>query len=254
MKDYIYRAQKSFGKNAPTILAGLSVAGVISTVTLGMKAAPAGHEVLKDERWRRTKMSEVGEIEPITLRERIELTWRIYIPTFLSAGATIGCIIAGNRIHLQRAAALASLYSITEAAFMEYQDKVIEIIGAKKEGDICDEIAQDRLNFDTVEDSNILMTGKGDHLMYDSLSGRYFRSDIETVRKVINDFNEQLLSEMFLPLNDFYDELGLEGTELGRSMGWDVEKGLLSIRFSAKIATNGDPCIVMDYAIEPKFL
>ena len=59
---------------------------------------------------------------------------------------------------------------------------------------------------------------------------------------------------MFVPLNELYDMLGLEGTEMGRNAGWDVQNGKLDIQFSAKIATDGEPCIVLSYPIEPRYL
>ncbi|NLJ49842.1 MAG: hypothetical protein GX428_09720, partial [Candidatus Atribacteria bacterium] len=55
-------------------------------------------------------------------------------------------------------------------------------------------------------------------------------------------------------LNEFYDELGLEGTELGRNMGWTTEFGLLDISFSAKLTPDNLPCIVLDYRIGPRKL
>jgi hypothetical protein len=59
---------------------------------------------------------------------------------------------------------------------------------------------------------------------------------------------------MFLPLNDLYDMLGLEDTDMGRRAGWDVQNGKLELQFSAKIATDGEPCIVLSYSVEPKYL
>ena len=55
-------------------------------------------------------------------------------------------------------------------------------------------------------------------------------------------------------LNEFYDELGLEGTELGRNMGWTTDYGLLNISFSAKLTQEGQPCIVLDFKVGPRKL
>lgn len=244
----IKRVIKSLGNaidaNSPTILTGISVAGVISTIALAIKGTSSAVYVLNNE--------ESARNEKLELRETIELVWKLYIPTAASSIITIAAIIGSNHISTRRNAALLGLYSIVDTSLKEYQEKVIDLIGKRKEGILHDEIAQDKLDANPLEGREIIITGKGDYLFYDTLSGRYFRSDLETVRRIQNDFNELLFNDMFLPLNDLYDMLGLEVTELGRSTGWDVQNGKLEIRFSAKIATDGEPCIVLSYTVEPK--
>ena len=246
----IKRVMRSLGNtidaNSPAILTGVGVAGVLSTVALAIKGTSSAVFVINKE--------EILRNEKITQREKLELVWKLYIPTVASSALTIAAIIGSNHISTRRNAALFSLYSMADHALKEYQDKVVEMIGQKKEEKIHDEIAKDKLDNNPLEGREVIITGKGNCLFFDTLSGRYFRSDLETVRRIQNDFNELLFNDMFLPLNDLYDMLGLENTEMGRSAGWDVQNGKLDIRFSAKIATDGEPCIVLSYSIEPKRL
>lgn len=246
----IKRVVRSLGNtidaNSPAILTGIGVAGVLSTVALAIKSTSDAIYAINEEEARLNQY--------LTNRDKVELVWKLYIPTAASSALTIVAIIGSNRISTRRNAALIGLYSMADTALKEYQDKVADTIGKKKEEKIRDEIAKDKLDNNPVEGREILVTGKGDCLFFDTLSGRYFRSDLETVRRIQNDFNELLFNDMFLPVNDLYDLLGLEPTDLGRSAGWDVQNGKLDIRFSAKIATDGEPCIVLDYTIEPKHL
>jgi hypothetical protein len=232
--------------NSPAILTGIGVAGVLSTVALAIKGTSSAVFVIN--------AVETVKDEELTQREKLELVWKFYIPTAASSMLTIAAIIGSNHISTRRNAALLSLYSIADQALKEYQDKVIETIGQKKEEQIRDEIAKDKLDNNPLDGREVIITGKGNCLFYDTLSGRYFRSDLETVRRVQNDFNELLFNDMFLPLNDLYDMLGLEATEMGRRAGWDVQNGKLELQFSAKIATDGEPCIVLSYSVEPKYL
>jgi len=246
---------EALNRESPTILTGLGISGVITTAVLAARATPAAMHVIRHEKLRRFDESlELDDPEPLTFVEKAKLTWRLYLPAVLSGATTIACIAAANRIHLQRTAALAGLYSLTESALTEYQAKVIEMIGEMKEGKIRDEIAEAKLKRHPIEGREILLTGNGEHLFFDSLSSRYFKSDIETIRKAVNDFNAELFNDMYKPLNDFYDAIGLEGTEMGRNMGWDVQNELLNVRFSAKIASNNEPCIVLEYSVQPRFL
>lgn len=246
MNSNIFKKVMRFGeKESPNLLTTLGVAGVLSTTILAIKATPKALEVIQDE-----QMSSVKDLMTV---DKIKLTWRYYLPTVISGLITTACIISVNNIHVRRHAALGALYSITEGALKEYQQKVIEVVGKKKESDIRDEIAQDKLNTHPLTE-DLLLTGIGQHLFYDSLSARYFRSDIESVRRSINTFNADLLQDMYKVLNEFYDEIGIEGTDMGKNMGWDIENGLLDVRFSSKIASSGEPCVVLEYPVSPRFL
>ena len=101
--------------------------------------------------------------------------------------------------------------------------------------------------------NEVIFTGKGSVMCYDSLSGRYFKSDIEQIRRVVNELNRNLLSDMFLTVNELYYAIGLSGTKLGDMMGWDIDKGMLEIDFSAQLTEEGEPCLVLNYSTEPRF-
>ena len=63
-----------------------------------------------------------------------------------------------------------------------------------------------------------------------------------------------MLSENYVSLNDFYDELGIGPTKLGDDLGWDIYKdGLIDIAFSSRLAEDGTPCLVMDYSVAPRY-
>jgi len=240
---------RSLSKNSPTILTALGVAGLVSTVALAIRATPKALEIL--EREKEFRYEEYGDELPIEIVDTIQLTWRVYLPTIGMGAATIFCIIGANNIQLRRNAALASLFSITEATLKEYQAKVVDTIGEAKEEKIRGEIAQEMINKDPSENKTIILTGKGDYLCYDAFSGRYFRSDIETLRRNENQFNQKLLREGWLNINEFYYEIGLDSIELGDEMGWIAERSLMDLKFTTKIGTNGEPCLIIGYSVSP---
>jgi hypothetical protein len=256
----IAKGAKEFGgillENSPTILTGLAVGGVLSTGVLAWNAANnAQILVINEQEIRDIELENKGHHAPLmSPKEIFLLTWKCYIPTVAMGAATIACIIGANSINLRRNAILAGAYTLTETALKEYQEKVKEIVGEKKERAIRDEISQDHLNRTPVVDDMVIVTGTGDTLCFDALSGRYFYGNLENLRKIQNDFNYTLMQEMDIPLNDLYDAIGIERTEMGRNMGWKLESGQLAINFSSKIATNGKPCIVLSYPVVPRKL
>jgi hypothetical protein len=241
-------------ENSPTILTSLAVVGLISTTVMAVKATPKALELLEDERYARSAASEFGQGTALTNKDIIKISWRCYIPTTGLAIASICCIIGANSIHVRRTAALASVYGITEAALREYQSKVIETIGKNKELKVRDEISGDRIKANPPGTSEIIWTGKGEVLCYDTLTGRYFKSSIEHIRQAINTLNRDLMSEMFITLNEFYDAIGLAGTKLGEELGWSIERGLVEISFSSQITEDSEPCLVLNYTVTPKFI
>ena len=99
-----------------------------------------------------------------------------------------------------------------------------------------------------VESTAIVTTGYGDTLCYETLSGRYFYSDIEKIRAAVNRANKIILEESYISLNEFYDELDLGHTGIGDSIGWGVaHTGLINLNFSSQLTNNGTPCLVIGY-------
>ena len=143
---------------------------------------------------------------------------------------------------------MATAYAITERAFDEYREKVTEKIGEKKEQSVRDEIAQNRVTANPV--SHVEVHGKGNVLMYDKYSARYFYSDMETMRKVENELNHTIVHNYYASLQDLYDRIGLDRTGYSEELGWNSEH-LLEFRFSATISDDDRPCMVIDYLIEP---
>lgn len=244
IKNGLYSSKFFIEKNLPTILSGMAVAGVITTTIFTVHSTNQAKEAIEEEKERQhIKIA-------LPKKEVIKIAWKYYIPTAISAISTIACIVGSNSINLRRNAAIAGLYSITDASLKEYKEKVVNEIGKRKEEKIRNEINQEKIEANPPKDNQIIMTGYGSTLCWDALSDRYFRSDLEKLRQIQNDLNYRLLSEMWIPLNEVYIELGLNEIRLGYDLGWTVDH-LVDFVFDAMLTPNGEPCIRLDYAIGP---
>lgn len=240
-------------KNSPTILTGIGVAGLLATTVMAVKATPKAIEILQEEQFRRMHDGITEEYEPLPTMDMVKLTWQCYVPSLAMGAITIGCIIGANSINLRRNAALVSVYSLSEAALKEYQAKVIETLGKGKERKIKDEIAKDRIYKNPISDNEVVITGRGETLCYDALSGRYFKSDIEHIKQALNKLSRNLMTDMFVTLNEVYSELDLKSTKMGEIIGWHIDDGLIEPDFSSQLTENGTPCLVLDYTSEPRY-
>lgn len=241
--------RKTIGDNAPTILTGFAVTGVVSTAVMAVRATPKAMHRLDVERNNRTKNAEKYTLEFSKL-EVIKLAWTPYIPAVIMGTATIVCIVGSNTVNSRRNAALAGAYSLADTAFREYREKVASTLGEKPEQKVRDAVAKDRIDRQPVRSNEVVITGAGEQLCYDSLTARYFKSDIETIKKAQNELNANLVFNMYASQNDFYELIGLPPASIGEELGWRVEN-MLEIRFSTALSSDGRPCLSLEYDRQP---
>lgn len=238
IRHILGEAQKTIKDNTPAILAGMGIAGVITTSYLAVRATFRATQVIVEDEFK----SGTAATPRKRLEERAKLTWKLYIPTAISGAITIGAIAGATRIGSRRATALASAYSLSERAFSEYRGKVAEKFGEGKERALRDELAQDRVNNNPPKD---VVIATGQVLCCEAFTGRYFNCDMETLRRAENTINAKMVHSMYAYLDDFYDIVGLERTTMSDRIGWEVDR-MLELRYSA-VLHNGRPCISFEY-------
>jgi len=242
LSELLKRSQKFVLDNSPTILTTIAVTGTLTTAYLTGKATVQAIEIIREEQLERHS--------PLDHKDKVKLVWKEYIPPATTVLVTIACIILSNRIGNRRAAALAAVYAISEKAFEEYKLKVIESIGAKKEQGLRDELAQERITRNPVGTKEVIIAGSGSVLCNEAFTGRYFISDMETLRKAQNDINHQVLNDSYASLSDFYDLISLPHTSNSDDVGWNSDK-LLELQFSATLTEDGRPCISVEFVVSP---
>ncbi len=228
-------------QNSPVLLSGIAIAGVIATAVLAAKATPKAMRRLEE-----------AEEPELTVIDKFKVTWTCYIPAGLSAAATIACIAGANQIGARRNAALVGAYSLLDQTFREYKDQVVKEFGKDKEQKVYDEVMAEKMRKNPMpEDSQIIMTGAGEQNFWDSWGGRYFRSDIETIRQIANNVNKAMLDgDRVASLNDFYSYLNLEPTEAGNLLGWNLDN-LIEPRFSAHMSDRQVACVALGFMKDP---
>jgi Family of unknown function (DUF6353) len=233
-------ARKLLTDNSPTILTAAAVVGVVATAVLVAKAAPKAHQDILHEKSERT--------DEVTLVEQTKLVWKYYVPAAATGAATIACIIGANTISTKRSAALASAVGLSEYAFKEYRNKVIEHIGENKETKVHDAVMKDVVDRTPIENNAVVITGDRS-LFMDSYTRQYTETDMESVRRAVNDVNEQIYQDMYASLNDFFNRIGIPASPVGGEVGWTADNKL-EVRFSTQLV-KGRPCVVIDYHKEP---
>lgn len=243
----VKNVQTVLAKHSPEILTGIGIAGMLATTVMAVKATPKAIKLLE-------KKKAENEFEDLTVIDIIKTTWKCYIPAVVTGATSTACLIGASSINVRRNAAIATAYNLSHVALSEYKEKVLETVGEKKEQLIRDSIAKEKLESDPVSSREVVITEKGDTLCYDGIFGRYFKSDIDTIKRAINAINRKIVcGDMYVSLNDFYSEIGLSPTRIGYDLGWNIDDGEIELDFSSQLAEDGTPCLVIEYNVAPKY-
>lgn len=246
----IARSTQSLVKhNAPVILTSVAVVGTVTTAFLagqaGWKVANLVHE------YEARRDDPILGPDALTRKEIVKIAWPYFLPAVGVGALTVSCILGANHLQGRRAAALAGAYSLSEKAFTEYRDKVVEQIGATKEVKVRDAVAQDQADKDAPRISEIVIQDAQEWVCYETLSGRYFTTTVEKINQATNTFNKKLLDDMYGSLNDFWDLLGLEGTTVGDELGWTQDR-LMDTHITTTLGKNKQPCLSLGYIRSPE--
>ena len=255
MKAIFTDLSKAARKHSPEILTGIGIAGMLSTTVFAVRATLKAL-MLIEEKKREKKFA--GEQPELTKVEIVKTAWKPYIPAVVTGLASVACLVGASSVNARRNAALAAAYALSETTLADYKEKVVETLGEKKAQEVKDAIAKDQVEKNPPSKSTVIATDKGETLCYDSISGRYFKSDIEYIRRAVNNLNERLLFDTHVSLNEYYDEIGLEEIfPMGEDLGWTVDpdsanKGLIELDFSSQL-TEGTPCLVVGFSNAPRY-
>lgn len=265
LSNFAKNISAKLGANAPGITIGLGTGAILVAGVMVGVATPKAMKLIEDAQVAKTKRFEqmrekapddavMDETDELTWVEIIKAGWKPYAPAIMTAVVGVACIIGGTRANARRNAALSAAYTVVEQTLNDYTAKTKEIVGEKKEKEIRDAIAEDELKKHPLSGCNVVRMPKcGKTLCYDVRSREYFMSDYNTIKKVENDLNRRLRSEMFISLNEVYDEFGIvHDDELGDDIGWNVDNEL-EFTISSKIAENNEPCLVVNYVIAPRY-
>lgn len=234
-------------KHSPEILIGMGIAGAASSVIFAIKATPKAMILLEEKR------QELG-VEKLEAKEIIKTAAPVYIPTAVSFGVSVACIVGASSMNARRNAALTAAYTMSESALRTYRDKVLETVGEDKEREIRQKAAIEQQQKTPEPQALVVSSAAGQLKCFDSLSGRYFVSTKNEIDKAVNEFNRQLRDDMRISLNDWYDLIGLDTNKLGDMLGWDIERGYVETCYASRLDEDGLPCLVVNYVEPPHYI
>jgi len=245
-KGFFKNVKNFVGKHSPEILTGAGIVAMTTSTVLAIKATPKAEEHIKEEK------EALGK-DNLNVVEKFKVTWKDYLPSFLAYGAGVACLIESPRQGRRKLAALGAAYTIAENALAKTNQAIEDTVGEKGLKKVISKIDDKFLEETPASPDDIYITNKGNTLFFDTLTKRYFRSDYNRVFKVETELNEMLRDQMTISLNDISMRLGIECLgDWADDVGYDVNNGFIEMRAGSKIASNNEPCIVINYNRWPK--
>ena len=241
----------------PEIFTGLGIVLGITAAVKACKATPVALKLIDEAKKAKEQESNDKESVELSAYETVQAGIKPYIPSLIMGVGSIALIISANRISFKRTAALSTAYKISEKALLDYKDAVIETVGEKKAEEVRKRVAVKQVEKNQPDKGKILVVSDSGVWCLESFTGRYFQTDVESIRHAENEMNKILLRDGNASYNELCAELNIESTKVGNDLGWNqyrLEKGLLEFYYdSTDITPDGKPCLVLSYSKSPEY-
>lgn len=242
---------KYLERHSPVILSGIGAVGVITTATMAVKATPKALEIINEASIDKTHQT--GENTELTKAEVVKVAWKCYIPAVVTGTATIACIFGANVLNRRQQAALTSAYIFLNRTYKDYKAKVTELYGEGADRNVRSEIVKDKCKQVDIRDC------VGETLLfYEEHYGKFFQRTMLEVQDAEYQLNRKLAKEGEASLNDFFELLGLDESEIGDALGWSQETicdfyNPSWIDFEHELVTmdDGMECYIINILVEP---
>ena len=284
------KAQLTVRKHSPEILMVAGVIGTVAGAVMACKETLELEDVLDECKQEKMELEEQYAMceeysEDALKKDQVKLTIKqaakivkLYAPSVIMEVTSIGVIFASNDIMRKRNASMAAAYATLNSMYKRYRQNVIESYGEEVDKDMrfgvkhekVTEIDEDgnKVKIDArivdldntalaISDySRFFQTGcKG----FDASSGRYNLLYLKGIQAM---FNNKLIADGYVMLNDVYRELGFDTIPEGWSIGWVYDEtnpigdnyidfGLYEARNKNQRAVNDwEPVILMDFNVD----
>ena len=251
-------------KNAPLLLMLAGIGGLAATVVSAVKATPLAIDKMDDEI---AKRYENGEIEyeelPMSVnksdmefrfdelgpKQIIKSCWKCYVPTVILGALSISSFIGSYKVNTARLTAMTAMYEFTANAYDRYRRNVAKV-SPKTDVKAIKAARDERVK--EISESKFDGLPEGKEICIDLFTGNVFYSTREDVLVAVNKIKDKFLAgEMFVSLNEFYDEVDADHVGVGDDVGWSPDTDL-DIQFDS-ILRNGKPCLTIGYFANPRF-
>lgn len=206
-----------------------------------------------DEKLEEQKMRGVDLNSPRAKTERAGAVGKHYILTGILLAGSFVCGAKSLGTVTKSLQSVTNGYLCLDKIHQTYQEHNRKVLGAEKEELFRMDMYKDQDRANGYPDEGLIThTGNGETLFKDDWTGRYFYSSKNAVDNSFLTMNSRIISEHFITTNELQIDLGLEPTDSGKSLGWDLKDGLIGYTYTSVLWDDGRQCIHISYDIKPE--
>lgn len=221
-------------KKAPDILVVAGVTGIVGGVILACKETTELEPIIVEHEEKKKMLDEYDISEKDLKKELTKISFdtgkklvKLYAPSALLIGGSIGCIVGSHSLMSRRNASLAAAYTTLDGCFKAYRQNVVDRYGKDVDAEL-----RHNLKVDKKQDEEGVTKAKEmpGHYPYDDYAkffdeqSRNWQPNAEanlTFLKHIQSWaNDKLQADGYLFLNEVYKALDIPLTEAGQTVGW----------------------------------
>lgn len=229
---------------------------VISTIIIGASMAATVISAIKDAPKARLAIDDavIDKGEDLTKGETVKVYAKAYWKTAALFIVTLALVAGNEYVESKNFTELATAYMISEKRLTEHKDAVLRVVGEKKAEEIEKDIIRTKMQQPVASNKTFINTGNGTTLFFDEWTGRYFYSDIEKVKRSINEVDRKLRYDDYVSADDFYWEIGLPPSGAGTNMGWsNTNTKEIDINLGSMLTEDDQPCITIKFREAPYY-
>ena len=235
LKPVLIKSRQWAVKNAPHILMAMGTGGSITAVIFAVRATPKAMQAKQDAAFVKTsgELPENGtamgvfkkDMEKLTIPETVKACGKYYIGPIGMELFSLLCFWGAHGIDVKRQALLAGTVYSMEQMLIEYQKKVVEMIGEKPEREIRNAIAQDHV--DKSPPIPVLFEPDTDVWCY--YKGYNFRNNYRKLKDIQNEANHEMIANLYLSESDLLwmfdpERRYIVPSQDSRQLGWTVDR------------------------------
>lgn len=238
-------------KHTGLVMTVLGTVGVITT------AICASHDTVKAVKIVRDELHYDPDIwcggRPKTV-DVVKAAWSCYIPTILSATATIACVFGSRYADMYQQKTLISAYLVLNQAYDRYREKTKIIVGEDTELTIRTAVLKEKrkdLKFFTVPSAETM-------IFYEEHCDHFFERTMLEVQDAEYQLNRKFAMDGEVCINDFLELLALDPVPYGDEFGWSMDDdydfyNTSWIDFQHRLVEldDGMECYIIDFLRKP---
>lgn len=195
-------------RNSSVILTCVSAAGVVATTVLAVKATPKAMELLEE--------AQDEADEELRTVDKVRIVAPEYLPALVTGSLTVACMFGAHIFDKKQQASLMSAYGLIDRGYKNYRGKVKELCGENVDTEVQDAMSRDRYK------ENPVQVTEGKLLWYEPYRDEFFELTEKEVIDAEYHMNRSFILRGETNLNEFYEFLGLDPTDAGCEIGWEM--------------------------------